>query len=863
MSGDVASLATGMTPYVSAAVRVYGGGVLAPTQKETSDPTAQLGCSLLLLVFGPREPSEQLPQPLSDLAADPTDDDLLAAVRLAARQNLAANPSLAAQVSALLVDAARVNQQVRAERDAYTAAGNQTIINNFPADPSYTYAPGLVHRAPATLDGPVIVGDIPQEPPGFQPRLGLPADVDGTGSAAAGVRAVTGMRGAGKTQLAAAYARARLGKKWRLVAWVNAKDSGTLLAGLTAVADAVGLTDAASQRAGADTGRVVRHWLETDGDRCLVVFDNATDPDVLLPYIPAGGAALVLITSNLRSFANLGPSIAVEVFTHREAEAFLSGRTGLADPVGSAAVAAELGYLPLALAQAAAVIAGQYLSHQTYLERLRALPVGDYLTRERGQPYPHGVAETVLLSLEAVRTGSQGTTCIAAVEIMATFSAGGVRRELLWDAGKTGGLSSGDETGVPPAAVDAVLAQLVEWSLLTFSLDRQTVSAHRLVMRVVRDGLTRQGRLTEVCRAAASALYERAKVLEGSQDRPALRDIVEQVTALNSINSRDEQLVSALLRLRSWALYYLNELGDSAGQAIMLGEPLIADLEEIQGPDHPDTLNSRNSLAIAYRAAGRAAEAVPLHEQTLAVRESLLGPDHPDTLDSRNNLAIAYRAAGRAAEAIPLLEQTRAIRERVLGIHHPSTLVSQNNLAVAYQEASRAAEAARLHEQTLQAREHELGPDHPDTLQSRNNLAAAYRAAGRAAEAARLHEQTLQAREHVLGPDHPDTLQSRNNLAITYLEAGRTTEAVPLHEQTLAALERVLGHDHPHTLQSRNNLAVAYLKTGRTAEAVWLDEQTLNARERVLGLDHPDTLQSRKNLADARKILQAAESERP
>ncbi len=60
-------------------------------------------------------------------------------------------------------------------------------------------------------------------------------------------------------------------------------------------------------------------------------------------------------------------------------------------------MAAELGYLPPALAQAAAVIAGQHLAYGTYLERLRALPVAQYLTRDAGQPYPHGVAEAVLL----------------------------------------------------------------------------------------------------------------------------------------------------------------------------------------------------------------------------------------------------------------------------------------------------------------------------------------------------------------------------------------------------------------------------------------------------------------------------------
>ena len=815
MSGDTASLAADISLYVSAAVGAYGCGVLAHGGDEAVDATAGLGRRLLLRLFGSRDEAEPLPPPLAELAADPADGDALAAVRLAVRQMLTADPALVADVGALLAGVAGPSQQVRASRDAYTAAGHQTIIN-IAGRPEQPYWPGEMRHVSAVagaaagaVEGPAVVGDIPQEPPGFQPRPDLLDELDRAGPGASVVRAVTGMRGVGKTQLAAAYARAKLVARWRLVAWVNAKDLGSLLAGLAAVADAVGLADAGRQRAGADMGRAVRHWLETDGDRCLVVFDNLTDLDMLLPFVPAGGAAQVLVTSTLRSAANLGLSIGVDVFTGEEAEAFLAGRTGLADPAGAAAIAAELGFLPLALAQAAAVIAGQYLSYGTYLERLRALPVQDYLTRERGQPYPHGVAETVLLSLEAVRTGERGNVCAVVMEIMAMLSAAGVRRELLYDAGQSGSLPGGDEAGVPAAIVDAVLAQLVERSLLTFSLDRQTVIAHRLVMRVVRDGLVRQGRQTDVWTTAASALHARARSLAGSEDRPALRDIAEQVTALGSIAVPDEGL-SMLSRLRSWALYYLNELGDSAQQAIMLGEPLIADLERMQGSDHPDTLNSRNSLAIAYRAAGRAADAVPLHEQTLAVRERVLGPDHPDTLDSRNNLAIAYRAAGRAPEAIPLHEQTLAVRKKVLGPEHPRTLISQNNLAVTYQEADRAAEAASL------------------------------------------HEQTLAAREKVLGPDHPDTLQSRNNLAITYLEAGRAAEAIPLHEETLAAFERVLGHDHPHTLQSRNNLAVAYAGAGLAAEAIRLHEQTLAAREKVLGPDHPETLQSRRNLADAR-----------
>ncbi len=667
--------------------------------------------------------------------------------------------------------------------------------------------------------GPVVVGDAPQQPLGFMPRTDLLAELDAAGSGVSVVRAVTGMRGVGKTQLAAAYARARLADRWRLVAWVNASDPGSLLAGLAGVAEAVGLAMGGGGDDG-EAGRMVRRWLEASGDRCLIVFDDAADADVLRPFVPAGGAARVLITSNRRSVANLGTSVGVEVFSEDEALAFLADRTGLADPAGAAAVAAELGYLPLALAQAAAVIAGQHLGYGTYLERLRALPVAQYLTREEGQPYPRGVAEAVLLSLDAVRAGDQDGVCAGVMEMMAVLSVAGVRRGLLHEAGQAGVLAAGEPGTVGAGVVDGALARLAERSLLTFSLDGQAVLAHRLVLRVVRDGLARRERLAAVCQAAATVLDAHAGALAGSQDRVAVRDVPEQVAALQettvSCASGDgEELARTLLRLRGWALYHLNALGDSAAQAIVAGKSLAADCERALGPDHPDTLASRNNLAAAYRAAGRTAEAIPLHQQTLADRERVLGPDHPDTLASRNNLAVAYVAAGRSDEAIPLHRQTLADRERVLGPDHPDTLQSRNNLADTYRASGRTAEAIPLHQQTLADRERVLGPDHPDTLASRNNLAAAYRAAGRTAEAIGLYQQTLADRERVLGPDHPGTLRSRNNLADTYRASGRAAEAIPLHQQTLAAFERVLGPDHPSTLISRNNLAAAYRAAGR------------------------------------------------
>ena len=48
------------------------------------------------------------------------------------------------------------------------------------------------------------------------------------------------------------------------------------------------------------------------------------------------------------------------------------------------------------------------------------LPVAQYLTQGPGQPYPHGVAEAVLLSLQAVRAGDRAGAYAGVMEVLRT-----------------------------------------------------------------------------------------------------------------------------------------------------------------------------------------------------------------------------------------------------------------------------------------------------------------------------------------------------------------------------------------------------------------------------------------------------------
>lgn len=77
---------------------------------------------------------------------------------------------------------------------------------------------------------------------------------------------------------------------------------------------------------------------------------------------------------------------------------------------------------------------------------------------------------------------------------------------------------------------------------------------------------------------------------------------------------------------------------------------------------------------------GDVAKALRLHEELLPDRERILGPDHLETLTTRNNIVYWTGIRGDVAEALRMFEELLADRERVLGPDHPETLATRNNI---------------------------------------------------------------------------------------------------------------------------------------------------------------------------------------
>ena len=284
-------------------------------------------------------------------------------------------------------------------------------------------------------------------------------------------------------------------------------------------------------------------------------------------------------------------------------------------------------------------------------------------------------------------------------------------------------------------------------------------------------------------------------------------------------------------------------------EATAIAERSLAWREVELGPEHPDTAQSLNNLALLHHVQGLYAKAEPLFQRALAIREKALGPEHPDTAQSLNYLAALNHGQGLYAKAEPLSQRGLAIREKALGPEHPDTAQSLNDLAELYGSQGLYARAEPLYQRALAIREKALGPTHPDTAKSLDRFALLNLNLGLYVKAEVLYQRALAINEKALGPQHPFTAASVNNLALSYYKMGFYAKAEPLYQRALAISEKALGPYHFNTAAGLNNLAQLYKAQGFYAKAEPLFQRALAIREKVLGPEHPDTAQSLNNLA--------------
>jgi tetratricopeptide (TPR) repeat protein len=671
------------------------------------------------------------------------------------------------------------------------------------------------------------------------------------------ITALHGLRGVGKTTLAAAYADRHRGD-YRATWWIRAQTEPSMRADLVALG--VRLRWVGSEDEEESALAAVMERLRHEPEGILLIFDNAIDANAVKLYLPRGGAAKVLVTSNAHAWRGVAAPVEIRLWPKEIGADYLIVRTGREKERATAEALSEaLGGLPLALEQAAAYCERLHISIAEYRKRFETSPAR-FMDDARHAPAEYRdrmtVAKTFALAIEEAANQYPASERLI---VHAAFLAPEPIPLFLF-AEARGKFDEPLAAALAGDGLDEIVATLRTFALIDretivderdATVTTDTVRLHRLVRLVAaarRSGDAREQVRRTLVEAMAAVYPE--KFLNDPNTWPRARRL--DALALELLGGdvepplgAEEAVAELLSRLALYRHYALA----AYAQERLLFERALRIREKVLGPEHPDTARSLNNLGFALEAQGDLSSARLLYERALTINEKVLGPEHPNTSGSLHDLARLLRAQGDLAGARLLHERALAINEKVLGSEHPFTAANLRNLADTLEAQGDLTSARPLYERVLRINERVRGPDHLYTAVCLNGLARLLRAEGDLTEARPLIERALAIHEKMLGPGHPSTAESLNNLAGLLQAQGDLAGARPLYERALAIYENVFGPEHRHTAKSLNYLATLLEQQGDLAGARPLYESALTINEKVLGSEHPDTNRVRYSLA--------------
>ena len=611
--------------------------------------------------------------------------------------------------------------------------------------------------------------------------------------------AVRGLGGVGKSQVALEYAyRMCESGRYEVAGWVRADSAVTVAEDLAAMAPLLGI-DAdgpTGELAAAVTGALAsrRDWL--------LVFDNAQAPSDLAGMLPSGGGH-VLITSRNRQWSRVASQLDLEEFTRAESVAFMGTRTGRDEPGAAAELAAGLGDLPLALAQAAAFIDTRSVTIGGYLALYRDPALARRLRDEglESEEYPASVARTWLLSLEQLAGERPGA--VELLRLCAFLDPDDIDLDLVAAAAVQEGEVLAAVLADPLERAETAGA-LARASLVTVSAQGR-LRVHRLVQAVSRDQLDDDQAAAWAQRAVGliSALFP-GKPQEYSSWpvcaslAPHVGSVVAHAESYPDLAMQRGDLLGQL------GIYLAASAQFSAARAAL--ERALAMKRAAYGPDHPKVARTLANLGNVHQLLGELPAARATLERALAIAEGTHGPKHPEVAITLGNLGVVQGQLGELSAARGTFERALAIEEAAYGPDHPEVAITLGNLGAVQLELGELSAARGTFERAMALDEAAYGPGHPELARTIANLGAVQLELGELSAARGTFERALAIEEAAYGPDHPEIAKTLDNLGKVQYQLGELPAARATFERALAIQETVYGPGHPEIAKTLANL---------------------------------------------------------
>jgi hypothetical protein len=610
------------------------------------------------------------------------------------------------------------------------------------------------------------------------------------------ITALHGLRGVGKTVLAAAFAE-RQRKNYRATWWIRAETADAMRADLVGLGVRLGWV-APDEKEAPALAKVMER-LRHEGEGILLIYDNAVEAKALRPFLPQGGAAKILVTSNAHAWRGVAEPVEIRLWPKEIGADFLLARTGRTGERAEAEALSEaLGGLPLAHEQAGAYCERLDLSLGDYLKRFEAAPVR-FLDAEKDAPADYHdkltAMKTFALAIgEAAKLHDGAEPLIVHAALLAPEPIPLFLLEEIWGRLPSTqpppswpGLSRPSTPGrCADASEGSGTAPLpLEPSPSPVGVDGRDKPGHDSGEDAGHDdGGEAREQLEEALAALRGfALIEREEVAD--ERDPAektacvrLHRLVRIAADARRQGAASEDARRTLIEAMR-AVYPLGVFDDPdtwprARRLDALALALVADAPPPQGAEGGASWLLDRLASYRQSALGAFAAAQPLFEKALALAEAHFGPEHTETSIGLSNLAVVLQDLGGAdnlALAQNHLTRALAIDEAALGPLHPSVAIRLSNLALVLQGlggADNLALAQNHLTRALAIDEAARGPQHPYVALRLSNLARVLEDIGGAENLALARENFVRAEKilrSALGDDHPYTHKAAAHLA--------------------------------------------------------------------------------------------------
>ena len=290
---------------------------------------------------------------------------------------------------------------------------------------------------------------------------------------------LSGTGGVGKTQIAIEYAYSYL-DAYSLVWWVKSETKQGIIESFKELGRNLGVPKSQFDLNEDEKIAIIIEKLNFIKEY-LLIFDNANCYDELEKYLPRSNTGSILITSRDNNWGMIGNVISVDVFTPQEAINFLKKRTLIDDLSAAEILSRRLGFLPLAMEQAAAYIVNNALSFLDYIELFEKYKLELFdLKSSKPLNYAYTVTITSRLSINSVNNESSAQF----LKIISFLDAESIKLEFFTNSEKI----------LPHPLSECIQNELqlreIIWELKRYSLIKEEngkLSIHRLLQEVIRE----------------------------------------------------------------------------------------------------------------------------------------------------------------------------------------------------------------------------------------------------------------------------------------------------------------------------------------------------------------------------------------